>query len=157
MYLMLCSSKVCDKDTGSTSNDVVLIFSWLTLHKFSTIFNTLGKFFSLATNDIYFLGLLLLHHRGGLGFPLTEYFEFIFPRLIYVILLVLFCRFFTFFAFFKLYKWYLIVQSISCVSLTGYNSRLGSMRCGVPLWLVFGPSLLLLFYYCCHYFIFLIN
>ena len=143
--------KVCEKDTGSMSNDAVLI--WLTLYKFSTIFNTLVKVFSLTTKNIYFLGLLLLHHPGSLSFPLPEYFEFIFPRLIYI----LFCRFFTLFTFLKLYKWYLIVQSISCASLTGYNSRLGSMRCGVPLWLVFDPSLLLLFYYCCHYFIFLIN
>ena len=153
MYLMLYSTKVCDKDTGSTSNDVVLMFPWLTLYKFSTIFNTLVKVLSLTTNNIYFLGSFLFHHCGGLGFPLPEYFEFIFPSLIYI----LFCRFFMLFMFLKLYKWYLIVQNISCASLTGYNSRLGSMRRGVPLWLVFDPSLLYLFYYCCHYFIFLIN
>ena len=101
----------------------------IVLYKFSTIFNTLVKVFSLTTNNIYFLGSLLPHHCGGLGFPLPEYFEFIFPRLIYI----LFCRFFMLFTFLKLYKWYLIVQSISCASLTGCNSRLGSMRCGVPL------------------------
>ena len=143
--------KVCEKDTGSMSNDAVLI--WLTLYKFSTIFNTLVKVFSLTTKNIYFLGLLLLHHPGSLSFPLPEYFEFIFPRLIYI----LFCGFLTFFTLFKLKKWYLIAQYISYVSFTGYNSRLGSLRCGVPLRLVFGPSLLRLFYYCCHYLIFLIN
>ena len=153
MYLKLYSTRICDKDTGSTSNDLVLVFPRLTLYKFSTIFNALVKVFSLTTNNIYFLGSFLLHHRGVLGFPLPEYFDFIFPRLIYI----LFFRFFTLFTLSKLYKWYLIVQSISCASLTGYNSRLGSMRCGVPLWLVFDPSILLLFYYCCHYFIFLIN
>ena len=151
MNLMLYSTKVCDKDTESTSNDVVLMFPWLTLYKSRTTFNTLVKVFSLITNNIYFLGSLLLHHCGGLGFPLTEYFEFIFPTLIYILL----CRFFMLFTFLKLYKWYL--QSISCASFTGYNSRLGSMRCGVPLWLVFDLSLLHLFYYCCHDFIFLIN